>query len=114
MAGACRLDGFLLVPVETKLLTVRKPEDVLVSRLEETRFDEFRDRPAGREARVERQPWVRPLVPVGHPVGDMLADRLVVDVDEAAGELPVVLDQPVTDLENIHACPTPTCVSDLG
>jgi hypothetical protein len=32
-----------------------------------------------------------PLVAVGHPVGDVLAHRLVIDVDEAAVELPVVL-----------------------
>ena len=27
------------------------------------------------------------------------------DVDEAAGELPVVLDQPVPDVKNIHLAP---------
>jgi hypothetical protein len=30
----------------------------------------------------------------------------VVDADEAAGELPVVLDQPIPYLENVHARPT--------
>ena len=114
LAGARGLDGLLLMLVEAKLLAVRKPEDVLGLRLKQACFDELRDRPARREARVQRQPGVRPLVAVRHPVGDMLADRLVMDVDEAAGELPVVLDQPVPDPENIHACPTPTCVSDLG
>jgi hypothetical protein len=35
----------------------------------------------------------------------MLTDVLVVDVDETAGELPVVVDQPVTNPENIHVTP---------
>jgi hypothetical protein len=46
LAGACGLDGLLLVLVKTKLLAVRKPEDVPVSRLKEARFDELRDCPA--------------------------------------------------------------------
>ncbi len=35
----------------------------------------------------------------------MLSDVLVVDVHETAGELPVVVDQPVTNPEDIHSTP---------
>ena len=38
LAGACGLDGLLLVLVKAKLLAVRKPEDVLGSRLEQARL----------------------------------------------------------------------------
>jgi hypothetical protein len=112
LAGTRGLDRFLLVAVEAKLLAVRKPEDVPVTRLQQALADKLADRPAGREARIERQPRLRPLVAVGHPVIDVLLDRLVVDVDETAGELPVVLDQPVTDLKDIHACPHTACACD--
>jgi hypothetical protein len=37
----------------------------------------------------------------------MIGDVLVVDIDEAASEVAVVLDQPVTNSENIHAMPHP-------
>src|ERR1022692_2024403 len=48
----------------------------------------------------------------------MLADPGVVDLDEAAGDPPVVVDQPVTNPEDIHAMPHPaalctTIYSDL-
>jgi hypothetical protein len=44
----------------------------------------------------------------------VIGDALVVDVDEAAGEVPVILDQPVTDTENIHSTPPLPSIRESG
>ena len=105
-ASASRLNGLALMPVQSEHRTVGivllQPEDPLAFPLEHAQGHEFADRPAGGEARIEGKPRVRPLVAVVHALLDMLADALVVDIDKAAGEVPVVLDQPVTNPEDVH------------
>ena len=110
--GTRRLDRFTLMLVQPEHraagVVVLEPEDPLALRLKQPFGYQVGDRTAGGEVRIKRQPGVRPLVPTGHPLGDMLTDALVVDVDETTGELPVVVDQPVTNPENIHYH-TPPC-----
>ena len=105
--GARRLDRFTLMLMKSEDravgVVVLEPEDPLALRVKQPFGDQVGDRTAGGKVRVERQPGVWPLVSPGHALGNVLADVLVVDVDETAGELTVVVDQPITNPENIHA-----------
>jgi len=81
---------------------VFQAEDPLAVRVQQARRDQFRDRPTRGKVRVQGDPRVRPLVTRLHPLLDVRADARVVDIDEAARVLAVVVNELVTDPKDVH------------
>jgi hypothetical protein len=112
LAGSRHLNGFALVLVQHD----RVPAGVLGSGLaskdplalgvEQTFLDELGHRAARGERRVQAQPWVGPLDPVGELLLDEAGDALVADRDEPGRESPVVIDHLFMDLEYVHSTPS--------
>ena len=68
-------------------------------------LDQVTDAASGGEGRVERHPRLGPLVASLQLVVDVLLEALVVDVDKGGRECLVVVDQTLTNVEDVH-CPT--------
>lgn len=108
------LDGLPLVLMQIDNLTRRSvglllladAEDPFALRVQEPLFNQFADRSARGKVGVERQVGVRPLVPLGHALLDMLPDSRIVDLGETCRERLVVREQLPVDLEDVHACVT--------
>ena len=70
--------------------------------MEEALGDQFGDRAARGEARVQGDPWVGPLCAGGEAFVDERLDPVVPWGDEGGGEAPVVGDEAFVDVEDVH------------
>jgi hypothetical protein len=113
LAGTGDLDRLALVTVQRQrrrpgiVAVGLHPEDPLTLRIQQTLANELGHRSAAGEARVQAQPRVRPLRPLGQLPVHVLTDPVVTDLHEAGGERPIVSDQLLMDLEHVHAADQP-------
>src|SRR5450759_626728 len=70
--------------------------------MEETLLDQVRDGAARGKVRIQRQPGVRPLISPVHPIGDVLSDAGIMNVNETARKVPIVVNQPIPNPKDIH------------
>ncbi len=77
-------------------------EDLPAALVQEPLADEVVDRPARLEGGVELHDRVRPEEPLLELALDALADALVADDDEAPRVVGVVVDQALSELEDVH------------
>lgn len=106
-----RLDGFPLVPIQRQRPPAGiagiplDPEESAAVGVQQTCADQFVDRAAGGERRVERDPRVRPA-DLRRPLPlEIIFDLLVANLDEGVGEGRIVLDQAPMSLEDLHVLP---------
>ena len=106
-------DRLALVPVqeERPAAVVRvglvHPEDTRAFLVEDAFRDQVVDRAAGAERRVQLEERLRPEPLRIEDVVDEPLDPGIADPDEAAGVVPVVGDQAVSQVEDVHLAPSP-------
>lgn len=86
--------------------TLLDAEDAAALVVENIGIGQLVDRAAAGEVRVHRQPRLRPLRPLGQPLGDERGDPLVPRLNEGRSERPVVTNKLLTDAKDVHACPS--------
>lgn len=100
--------GVALVPVQEKLLAavvrirLADPEDPRAFLVKDSLRHQIIGRAAGLERRVQLQQRLRPEPLPREVAVYKLPDARVADLDEAAGIVPIVRDQTVPEIENIH------------
>ena len=110
-------DRLALVPVqvERSAPVVRvgfaDPEDARAFLVEDPFRDQIVDRAAGAERRVQLEERLRPEAFGIEDVVDEPLDPGVADLDEAAGVAPVVGDQALSEIEDVHLAPSSTLTS---
>ncbi|OBK31624.1 hypothetical protein A5634_13700 [Mycobacterium asiaticum] len=106
-----------LMAMESDLLADRVllgpcPKDLDRIRVQELAFNQFADRSARLERRVQRKPGLRPQETVGDLFFDFAADLVVLGFQEALDEVLVVAQNLVEYTERIHAAaPLPSASS---
>jgi hypothetical protein len=80
-----------------------EPKDLAAGGMEGAVGDQFVDGAAGLESGVELQERLGPERAVVERVFDPAFDPLVGDFDEAAGVVGVVVDEPLTEIKDVHS-----------
>ena len=82
------------------------PEDLRAFPVEYSQLDQFIDRAAGPECRVELEERLRPEAPCPEDAVDERLDSRIANLDEAARVAPVVGDQAVPEVKDVHVEPS--------
>ena len=82
------------------------PEDLRAFPVEYPQLDQFIDRAAGPERRVELEERLRPEAPCPEDAVDERLDPRIANLDEAARVAPVAGDQAVPEVKDVHVEPS--------